>query len=562
MKKTSIILCLLIFGLNLFSQGPSFQWAKQFGGSINKGTSVTTDAAGNVYSTGYFQATTDFDPGPGVFNLVSLGNKDVYVSKIDASGNFIWAIQFSGSSNEEGISIDVDPLGNLYVAGYYTGTVDFDPGPGTFNVGNPIIPDVFVVKLYPSGSLDWVKTFGGLQDDQALSVIGDAAGNVFIAGFFGGTVDFDPTPSTYTLTANGGKDIFISKIDLMGNLAWTKTIGGTLDDVSFGLALDNFGNLISTGSFRNIIDFDPGPGVFNMGTGVNNDIYVLKIDGSGNFVWAKNFSVSNSGEGRSIVTDASGNIYSTGHFTGNADFDPGIGIANYSCSIGASDMYISKLDPLGNFVWVNVIGSPNIEYGNSISLDASPNIYTCGWFEGSVDFDPGPSVFNLTSAGLKDIYITEYDLNGNFIMAKQMGSISNDLAFGITATQTGEVYTTGYFQFTVDFDPDAGVSNLTSAPSGIDIFIQKLAGNITEIRETENEIRLNVFPNPNNGYFVIESNEVTELTVINELGQTIQTITINPTIQNNIRLNLNAGVYFLKSFSPNMVLTKKFVVIN
>jgi hypothetical protein len=118
------------------------------------GLSIAVDATGNVYTTGYFEGTADFDPGAGTTNLISAGNLDYFVSKLDPSGNFLWAKSIGGSSNEVGYSIAVDSSGNVYTTGYFAGTADFDPGAGTSNLTSVGGNDVFVLKLSPSGDAE------------------------------------------------------------------------------------------------------------------------------------------------------------------------------------------------------------------------------------------------------------------------------------------------------------------------------------------------------------------------------------------------------------------------
>ena len=127
-RQITLAVLFFLFSLETFSQ--NFAWAKQLGGVGSENSyAIAVDANGNVYTTGYFWLTTDFDPGIGTYNLTSAGLYDIFVSKLDASGNFIWAKQIGGTSNDVGFSITVDANGNIYTTGYFRDTVDFDPGP-------------------------------------------------------------------------------------------------------------------------------------------------------------------------------------------------------------------------------------------------------------------------------------------------------------------------------------------------------------------------------------------------------------------------------------------------
>jgi uncharacterized protein (TIGR02145 family) len=474
MKAKTILLILAIIAIAQGAKAQTFEWAKQMGGANSEyGESIVVDASGNVYTTGYFEGTADFDPGPGTFNLTSAGLSDVFISKLDASGNFVWAKQLGGSSNARGYSIAVDASGNVYTTGSFSGTADFDPGQGTFNLTSAGLSDVFISKLDASGSFVWAKQLGGSYNDVGNSIAVDAFGNVYTTGSFWETANFDPGPGTFNLTSSGGIDIFISKLDASGNFVWAKQLGGFSYDDGRSIAVDASGNVYTTGYFEGTADFDPGPGTFNLTSTGDSDIFISKLDASGNFVWAKQLGGTSGDYGYSIAVDASGNVYTTGSFYETADFDQGPGTFNLTSS-GGIDIFISKLDASGNFVWAKQLGGTSGDFGYSIAVDASGNVYTTGDFEGTADFDPGQGTFNLTSVGNVDIFISKLDASGNFVWAKQLGGTANDYGLSITVDASGNVYTTGSFQGTADFDPGPDTFNLISH-GGDDIFVHKLS---------------------------------------------------------------------------------------
>src|SRR5262245_43119255 len=131
MKRHILLLTLLVISLAVQSQ--NFSWARNFSGtSWIQGNANTVDVSGFVYTTGEFQGTLDFDPGPGAHTITSANGKDVFVSKMDAFGNFVWALNFPAAGYELATSITADHYGNVYVTGYFQGTMDFDPGAGTY----------------------------------------------------------------------------------------------------------------------------------------------------------------------------------------------------------------------------------------------------------------------------------------------------------------------------------------------------------------------------------------------------------------------------------------------
>ncbi len=475
MKKILFFTTLIGFGFNTLAQ--NFAWAKSMGNTgNNRGHGIVVDDSGNVYTTGYFHETVDFDPGPGTFNLssVAANHSDIFVSKLDASGNFVWAKKMGGVFNERGLSIAVDPYGNIYTTGYFEGTTDFDPGVGTFNLSSAG-DDIFISKLDASGNFMWAKKMGGSGDDWGYSITTDTSGNVYTTGVFKETADFDPGAGIFNLTSAGTNDIFILKLDASGNFIWAKSMGGLSQDISYSITTDATGNVYSTGFFQGTADFDPGVGVFNLGSAGGVDIFISKLDASGNFVWAKKIGGTLSDQGKSITLDTNGNVYITGSFEGTADFNPGAGTFNLT-SAGGWDIFILKLDTSGNFMWAKNMGGTNHAIGFSITLDNSGNIYTTGYFRGTADFDPGAGTFNLTSVGISPmIFVSKLDTSGNFVWAKNMGGAGvADNGTSIAVDSSESVYTTGYFGQTADFDPGLGVYNLSSAGFD-DIFISKLS---------------------------------------------------------------------------------------
>ena len=473
-KKIFISILALAFSQISLAQNPSFEWAKRMGGTgDDRGHSITTDNSGNIYTTGYFSDTVDFDPGAGYFNLISAGENDIFIQKLNASGNLIWVKQMGGSLTDHGLSITIDNSGNVYTTGFFEGTADFDPGVGTTNLTSIGASDIFIQKLDTFGNLLWVKQMGGSFWDEGLSITIDNNGNIYTTGLFSITVDFDPGAGTTNLTSAGDYDIFIQKLDALGNLLWAKQMGGSTYDIGYSITTDNSGNIYTTGYFEGTVDFNPGVGTTNLTSAGFRDIFIQKLDSSGNLLWIKQMGGNNYDFGYSLTIDNKGNIYTTGWFSGTADFDPGTGTTNLT-SVGFGDIFIQKLDASGNLVWVKQMGGFNYDCGNSITIDNNWNVYTTGFFHGTVDFDPGTGIANLTSIGNGDTFIQKLDASGNLVWVKQMGGTASTGGKSITTDTNENLYTIGYFNGTSDFDPGAGTTNLTSVGDN-DIFIQKLS---------------------------------------------------------------------------------------
>jgi hypothetical protein len=230
---------------------------------------------GNILSTGTFDGTSDFDPGIGIQNITSVADQDIYVWKLDASGNFIWAKTMGGMTKEGGVALTSDAQGNAFIGGFFTGTVDFDPGIGVNNHSSLGNDDSFVLKLNSQGNLQWVNTMGGTGTDVTSSLALDANGALYSVGQFSGTVDFNAGPGTYTLSSSVINS-FISKVDNQGNFKWTKQISGGQNAAS-SIAVDGNSNVYTTGYFFSSADFDPNTGVFNLTALGEEDIYIHKM---------------------------------------------------------------------------------------------------------------------------------------------------------------------------------------------------------------------------------------------------------------------------------------------
>ncbi len=452
------------------AEAQEYVWAKQLPGARH----VALDNDGNVYTVGSFRDTADFDPGAGTVELTSAGERDIAISKLDSSGNYVWAVRIGGTEQDVGRGVDVDDVGNVYVTGYFTGTVDVDPGPGTLNLVSGGSVDVVAVKLDPSGQLVWARQLSGTGFIGPYDITLDDSGNVYTAGLFYETADFDPGMGTVNLTSTGSYDAFVWKLDPSGNYVWAAQAGGASFDLSYRVSVDSDGSVYAAGFFRETVDFDPGIGTVNLTSGGLADPYIWKLSSAGDLLWARQMSGLLDGAVGGLELDGDGNAYATGWFDGTADFDPGPGTSDLTAD--GTDIFVTKLDSAGNLVWARQLGGPDNDRGLGVALDTAGSVYTVGRFRGTADFDPGPGTFLLDSAGETDIFVSRLDAAGDFLMGLQMGGPLSDGAGDVALDSSGSIHTVGGFSDIADFDPGPGFALQDEALGGA--FVSKLGFDI------------------------------------------------------------------------------------
>lgn len=487
-KRTSVLALLAILTSTILVNPIASAWSgpsatvSVFGGTANaESRRITVDKDGNIYTTGFFLGTTDFDPGPGIANLTAFG-RDIFISKLDASGNYLWAKRFGGTGNHAGGVITVDGNGNIYVGGSFSNTVDFDPGAGTANLTSAKSEDAFILKLDANGNYLWAKSFGGGDTnagyDGLSGIAVDVTGNVYAAGFFTGTVDFDSGEATVNRVATSD-GAFILKLNAAGAFVWVDSFDGTGKDQIASLALDTNGDIYAGGSFGSSVDFNPNPLINETFTALNdNDAFILKLGSSGNFTWAKTFGVVTGGGYdvvRSVAVDIGGNVFATGAFKGRVDFDSSGG-ENFLGTTGNDyDIFVLKLNTSGGLEWAKSMGGASSDNAQGLTLDGTGNVYTTGWFQGSVDFDPTTGTFETLTATVGDAFISKLDSSGNYQWARKIGGTLKTVGRSIAADMNGNVYIAGFFAGKVDFDPGNREAFFTSASADFsDIFILKL----------------------------------------------------------------------------------------
>lgn len=435
---------------------------------------MAVDPAGNVYLTGTFTGSVDFDPGAGVSSLTSLGGNDVFAAKYSAAGAFIWVARIGGTGAERVTSLVCDAAGNLYLGGAFGGSTDFDPGAGSQVLSSVGGEDGFVVKLSTAGALVWNRRIGGPNADEVSGVVADGLGRTYATGNFNGSANTLPAPGP-TLAGNGSaQDGFVMGLDAAGAISFAFPIGGSDVDAANAITVTSGGTVIVGGRFRGSASFIAGSAATQLTSLGGGDAFLASYSTAGVFQWARALGGLGEEEIRSggLARDNAGGVVATGTFTGTADFDGGISIVNRT-SLGATDWFAARYDGAGGFLSVFSIGAVAADPAPRPAVDADGGILVTGGFSGAVDFDPGivtRIIASLGSGGATDVYTAKYTPGGGLVWVSRFGEGTSaadrqNRGIGVAPYPAGGVLVAGQFFGSPDFDPGPDVFRLTSLGS-------------------------------------------------------------------------------------------------
>jgi len=381
---------------------------------------------------------------------------------VGSAQSFAWSRAYGSSGFDQAIDVATDADDNVLVVGFFSSSVDFDPGVGEVSRTSNGATDMFVQKLDSAGNLVWVETFGGTGGDQAVCVDVDPAGNVYVGGAIRDTVGFGSGLGASLVTSEGSEDAFLLKLDADGNFEWVRSWGSANGDIVNGVAVNSAGNVVVGGWFSETMDLNPGVSVDAQTSAGETDIWVAQLDANGDFAWGQVFGDTATDVARDVAIDESGNVLVVGDFRGAIDFDPGV-VEVARTSAGNSDLFIQKLTTAGALDWVVTLGSTSNEVAYGVTVDSSGSIYSTGRFSSTVDFDPSGVESNLTASG-SDAFVLKLASDSAFGWARRVGSNANEQGQSIAVDSLGNVYSGGIFRSTTNFD--VGVSNFSLASAG------------------------------------------------------------------------------------------------
>lgn len=484
-SRLGFLILSLVFYLSCIPMNAQvYQWTRKIEGEgvIIYSQNSVIDKNSNVFVIGMFQNTLNIENQTGVYKQKSKGNYDVFVSKYDKDGNFKWTKTFGGIVLDQVHSIAVDTSGFLYLTGRFDDTVDFDPGPDTALLASEGNSDLYILKLDNSGNYVWAKRIGGKEGVEIGQYIKiDNQNNIIISGTYYNVVDFDPGPGVAQLTNLPNENIFILKLDKDGNFIWVKNMQSTRYIVPSALNIDSDNNIFVAGEFSGIANLNPGDSVYLVSSFSNQDIFYVKLNSKGDFQWAKHilavhdktspmYSLLYSEKAIGLSILENGESVLSGMFIDKLYFktDTGISFIN---SASISSNFIIKYSKSGEFKWIKSF--KNV-FCRSIEIDKECNVYSVGSIYDSVDLDPSQDSFIVKRKGLSDAYMLKLDSNGKFIWGNQWGGASSNInKTAISIDKLGNIFSVGMFKGTLDFNPDKGIEYLSSK-SESNIYIQKL----------------------------------------------------------------------------------------
>ncbi|MEO1515097.1 MAG: T9SS type A sorting domain-containing protein [Bacteroidota bacterium] len=489
MQRLNLIFLLIICYIPCHSQ--VFSWAKTFGGKeYDRARRVHLDEQDNIYAVGRFSDSINFDQTSTSSDavLLSNGRSDAFVYKLDKDGNHLWSTNIGGNASDRASQILLDKEKNILIGGDFREDVDFDPGPNTFLLRNDFISDQFVLKLDPDGNFLWVNH---LINGVLIDMILDDQGNIYATGQFQQELIYEIDNEVKSTMAIGLIDSYIQKIDADGNTLWVKTFGGLDVDAGTSLAINADNDIYCAGTFSEEADFDPSANSFLLQSEGEYDIFILKIDSDGNFIWATSIGTPQY-ELSPIVETIQG---------------------DHICVSGSSDgkLFVHQYDGLGQKIWErNISGSRTLDFirSNSMLINDNNDIYLTGTFIGNIDFDPSNQSLilssNTTIDGESDCFVARYNKEGELTWIEHISGKGAEEGNSLAQNSNGDLLLIGNYDDEVIINSN---SFSFSSPSigASDIFITKIDQLQTTSTNGPANVEVKLMPNPSNtGVFQIE----------------------------------------------------------
>ena len=551
MNKYILFISIFIF-LNGFlnAQNSIFEWAIQIGGNSNeRGTAIELDSQGNFYCTGEVSDITYFADTTFVANF-----GDIFIAKFSADSELLWVRTCGGTGLDRGLDLKIDSDDNAVITGFFSGSATF----GDITLVSTDHHDLFLAKYNSIGNLIWVVQGAGLGIDEGLCLATNSTNDIYVGGFFESTLNI----GSFNLSTGNTEALFLVKLDPAGNVIWAKqTVMG-----EFGLAaindivIDSSDDIIFTGYFHRETTFQ---NTTLLSYDDSDDIFVAKYNSNGIKIWVKQFGGNNDDNGNGIAVDDSGNIYLVGEFRSTATFDD----FSLTSTDNNSDVFFGKLDPSGNFIWIEQGSGAQSDAAFSVSYNQINGVVICGGY--TSDFTIGDSTF--FSGATNDIFVASFSPSGNFNSAISIGDNGDEAGWDIFLSDNNNAYLIGFFSDTIWFGENSLVSHQLA-----DVYITKI--NFDQISDvetqyfntdhSENKLFQN-YPNPFKSStkisFVITENGYISLVVYDILGNEVTTLVDDKKVKGEYEIDfdatgLPAGIYYYQLTIGHYSQTKKMII--
>ncbi|QSQ16147.1 hypothetical protein [Myxococcus landrumensis] len=364
--------------------------------------------------------------------LVSSENSDVHVSRFNPKGQRLWRQRFGDANHQYASGVVVDAKGNTFITGDFWGELDLGGGPLPCP-GAPGSPRAFAAKLDATGRHVWSRCFGDMGQQQTGTLALAPNGDVFVGGYFGGSIDFGDGP----IPVKGTVNQFVARLGRNdGATVWHQLYETGLGNL-VRLASDREGNLFISDAYTDTLSIHGEPWLSTPGF----NAYVLKLNPHGQPLWAKDVGPAHQQTGWRLAVDREGNLIGAGAFFGTLDLGGGPLVSQ------DLDVFVVSLDSEGNHRWSRRFGGPGPDWGHDVNLDPEGNPVVTGSFTATIDLGTGP----LTSAGLDDIFVMKLGRQGTTRWSRAFGDLDSQTAYRVVSAGRHDVVLGGPLVGTIDF---------------------------------------------------------------------------------------------------------------
>ena len=518
MKLFTKILFFLTF-CSSFSQAPSINWMKRFGGTGNdlpRGLVQTLD--GGCVVGGYSSSGIS-----GIKTLPTIGyNFDYWIIKFNNLGVIEWQSNIGGGGTSaftelagevfRGLSLSSD--GGYFVTGISDSSI----------LGNKTEPsygsaDFWVVKLNSSGQVLWDKTLGGNLYEECYDVKYTSDGGCIVGGESASNISGNKTENS-----KGGSDFWVIKLNALGGIEWQKTIGGGLHDSLISIVVTNDNQYLLGGSSSSNVSGDKSENSIG-----SSDYWIVKLNAVGTILWDKTIG-GNSGDVLIEMVKTNSGFLLAGSSSSNISGN------KTENSKGSSDFWLVNIDENGTILWDKTIGGSEVEYVNGIVKCPDNGFVIAGSSTSNISGDK-----TQNSQGGNDGWVVRINANGNILWDKTIGSLSDEGFNQVVALSDNS--------FVLSGTSYSSVSGDVTVPGygGLEYWVVKLN---QETLDTSDSVfsKYNFYPNPTSDVINIkfkENQELTNINLYNNLGQKIQNFSLENSSLISVPLNGSDGIYFL-----------------